>query len=135
MDEFFGSVYTSAKNTKMLFISAVVGAVVNVILCLVLVPLTGLDGAAVAALGSYLLIYCVRDVHTEKFFPFRRYRRAQAICTTLLLISALAMTRLDSAGLYVSSAVLVILIFVNWGTFKSVAQVIVRGRISHITGR
>ena len=26
MDEFFGSVYTSAKNTKMLFISAVVGA-------------------------------------------------------------------------------------------------------------
>ena len=57
MDEFFGSVYTSAKNTKMLFISAVVGAAVNVILCLVLVPFTGLDGAAVAALGSYLLIY------------------------------------------------------------------------------
>lgn len=135
MDEFFGSVYTSAKNTKMLFISAVVGAAVNVILCLVLVPFTGLDGAAVAALGSYLLIYCVRDVHTEKFFPFRRYRKTQTICTALLLISALAMTHQGSVGIYVSSAALTILVFVNWGTFKSVAQVIARGRISRITGR
>ena len=123
MDEFLGSVYTSALKTKMLFISAVVGAAVNVALCCALVPLLGIDGAAIAALASYVFIYIVRDVHTSKFFAFPRFRREQVVCTTLLIVSALSMTHLGIAGVLVSIAALVAIALVNRKAFRFVLEV------------
>ena len=108
----------------MLFISAVTGAVVNVVLCCVLVPLLGIDGAAIAALSSYVLIYIVRDAHTSKFFAFPRFRREQVSCTVLLILSALSMTHLGPVGMGVSAVALVAIVFLNRNAFGLVLQVV-----------
>ena len=124
MDEFLGSIYTSALKTRMLFISAVVGAVVNVVLCCVLVPLLGIDGAAISALASYVFIYIVRDIHTSKFYQFSRFRREQAVCTVLLIVSALAMIHLGIAGALVSLTVLIAIVVINRKAFSLVLNVV-----------
>ena len=124
MDEFLGSVYTSAMKTRMLFFSAVIGAAVNVSLCCVLVPLYGIDGAAISALASYVLIYVVRDVHTAKFFAFPRCRREQVCCSVLLIISALSMAHLGLVGVLVSFSVLLAVAFLNRKAFGLVLNVV-----------
>ena len=122
LDEFFGSVYTSALRTKMLFISAAVGAAINILMCIVLVPTIGLDGAAVAMLISYILIYVVRDIHTERFFPFPRFRREQVVCTVLLLVSAFAIAHLETVGIAISIMAAGAIAFINRHAFELVAH-------------
>lgn len=124
MDEFLGSVYTSALKTRMLFISAVAGAAVNVALCCILVPLLSINGAAIAALASYIFIYFVRDVHTSKFFAFPRFRREQVICTVLLVVSALSMTHFGVVGVFVSLVAFAAIAFVNRSAFGLVAKAV-----------
>lgn len=134
MDEFMGSVYTSAMKTKMLFFSAAIGAVVNIGLCCLLVPFYGIDGAAISALASYVFIYVVRDAHTTKFFAFPRYRREQVCCTILLVISALSMTHLSSVGIFVSAAALFTIAFLNRKAFCLVLSVVGSKLLSQLSG-
>lgn len=128
MDEFFGSVYTSALRTKMLFISAIAGAAANVLLCLALVPIIGLYGAAIASLTSYILIYVVRDAHTEQFFPFPRFRKEQIACTALLLLSAFSITHLEVIGVVLSVMAAILIVAINRHAFGLVLRV-VRSRL------
>lgn len=124
MDEFLGSVYTSALKTRMLFYSAVGGATANVLLCMVLVPPFGIEGAAVAALTSYALIYIVRDFHTSTFFKFERFRREQLICTLFLLLSAFGMSHFGSMGLPISLVSLLVIVFMNRKAFVLIWKVV-----------
>lgn len=63
---FLGSIYTSAKKTKMLFISTFAAAVTNIILNFVFVPVMGAMGAAIATLISYFIVWVVRLIDTRR---------------------------------------------------------------------
>lgn len=60
LSSFWGTIYTAAKKTKMLFYSTLIGAGVNILLDLILTPLIGAYGAAIATLLSYLTIFIIR---------------------------------------------------------------------------
>ncbi|MEG0770871.1 MAG: oligosaccharide flippase family protein, partial [Clostridia bacterium] len=71
---FFGSVYISAKKTKMNFYSSFIGAVVTIILCLVLVPLAakispefGAKMAGVATMMGFAVMWVIRIKDTRKY--------------------------------------------------------------------
>lgn len=63
---FFGTTYVVTKQSKKAFSTTLIGAVVNIALTLVLVPLLGIMGAAVATAASYTLIAVVRYRDTRK---------------------------------------------------------------------
>lgn len=69
LGEFFGSVYTSAQKTSMLFYSSFVGAISNLIMNAIMIPLYGGIGAAIATTISYLIILVIRMVHSRRIMP------------------------------------------------------------------
>ena len=71
LSNFVGSVYMVERRSIAPMVTAVIGALVNVILNLCLIPSMGPMGAAIATLISYLLIFLMRLIHARRFIPFR----------------------------------------------------------------
>ncbi len=68
---FLSSVYMVERRSTATLCTATLGAVGNVAGNLLLIPLWGSMGAAVATLASYLLIFTVRAVHTRSMLRIR----------------------------------------------------------------
>ena len=71
---FLGSVYMVEKNSMRTFLTAMVGAVLNIILNLILIPgPLGIQGAAIATCASYLVVFLIRAADVRRFIPFKLY--------------------------------------------------------------
>lgn len=86
LSEFFGSIYTSAKKTTLLFYSSLSGAIINIILNLILIPICGGIGAAIATVISHLLILIIRILHSQKFVIIRIDYKNNILLLLLLLM-------------------------------------------------
>jgi len=67
---FLGSVYLLKKKSVLTFVTAMTGAVVNIILNFALIPIIGAQGAAIATLASYFAVFVIRAINTKKYLPF-----------------------------------------------------------------
>lgn len=63
---FLGSVYMSAKKNAMSLITTFLGALANVIMNIILIPIYGANGAAFATFASYFFVFLVRAIHSQK---------------------------------------------------------------------
>lgn len=88
---FFGSVYFLEKKSTMSMLTAMAGAIVNVILNFLLIPHHGAMGAAVATLISYLCTYAIRAYDTAHYVKFNQHHIRVAINTIVLVAQACIM--------------------------------------------
>lgn len=86
---FYGSIYTSAKKTKMLFYSTVIGAVGNIVLNFLMIPSMGAMGAAIATMLSYMVVWLIRVVHSRTIFSFEIKIKRDIIVYSILIIESL----------------------------------------------
>lgn len=70
---FMGSVYMVTGKSGVSFLTAMVGALVNLLLNAALIPGFGIQGAAVATFTSYFVSFVVRAVSARRLIPFRLY--------------------------------------------------------------
>ena len=68
---FMGSVYLVRKKSVMSFITATVGAVVNVALNFLLIPVFSAMGAAIATFASYFVVMIIRSIDSRRFVKFK----------------------------------------------------------------
>jgi len=68
---FFGTNYTASKKTKGAFSTSVYGAVVNIGINIILIPLWGIQAAAFSTMAAYLTMWLMRIVDTKKFTEIR----------------------------------------------------------------
>ena len=92
LSAFLGSVYTSSKNTKMLFYSTMAGAVINIVLNVVFLKTMGVVGAAVATLISYFIVWLVRIIDTRRILAIERNRFLEMSSYALVLAQILIWT-------------------------------------------
>ncbi len=64
---FFGTLYTSAMKSGHVFITTAVSAALNIGLNFLLIPIVGVQGAGVATLVSYLVMFLIRAIHCRSF--------------------------------------------------------------------
>ncbi len=83
---FMGSVYFVEKKSLLSMLTALMGAVINVILNFVMIPDHGAMGAAVATLISYFAVYALRAYDTGRYLKFKLH--TPLLIINLLLISA-----------------------------------------------
>ena len=81
---FLGSVYFTSKKTMGSMLTALVGAVLNIMLNLLLIPHYGAMGASVATLVSYFAVCVLRMVTTRRLIPFKQ-EWVRGLVNTLLL--------------------------------------------------
>lgn len=68
---FTGSVYTVEKKSILSFLTISAGAVLNIVLNLLLIPLWGVNGAAFSTFVSYLLVFILRFLTSRRFIRIR----------------------------------------------------------------
>ncbi len=81
---FLGSVYFIKKKSALSMLTAMAGAITNIILNFALIPQFGAMGAAVATFACYLLVYIIRAINTKKYVRFNLHT-VRVIVNTLLL--------------------------------------------------
>lgn len=114
MSSFLGSVYTSAKKTRMLLISTLVAAVINIVFNFLLIPLIGGYGAAIATLISYFVIWIVRLVYSKKILRINWNKKSDILSYVLLLIQAFVLiVGVSDVSEFCSWGIFAFLILVN----------------------
>ena len=116
-DTFLGSVYFTVKRTSMSLYTALIGAVVNIGLNLLLIPEWGFGwgamGASIATFASYFIVYLIRALTMKRFLPFNMYH-GKLIANTVMIgaISAL-MTYYGYSGNIVGLIASIVILLVS----------------------
>lgn len=123
---FFGSVYFLEKKSMMSMLTAMSGAIVNVVLNLVMIPSHGAMGAAVATLISYLATYVIRAVDTRHYLDFPMHHGRVAVNSAVLLLQCIIMIESVRYWKYLQVAILLFMLIFNgrgivqtlWGLWR-----------------
>lgn len=81
---FFGSIYTAAMETKVIFMTSVLSAVINIIANFCLIPLWGVAGAAIATVLCYVVVFVIRLFHSKTILSF--YVNYRGLFTSLIIL-------------------------------------------------
>lgn len=84
ISSFLGTIYTSSMKTAALFTTTIVGAIVNVVSNLSLIPLLGITGAGIGACISFLIVALLRIRDSKRFIQLKIQWRI--VLTSLLCI-------------------------------------------------
>lgn len=83
---FLGTNYVAMRETKGIFKTTVYGAISNVVLNAVLIPLFGMNGASVATCISYVITFWVRNRDTRKFVKIDYKVKYNSVCISLIIL-------------------------------------------------
>lgn len=88
---FLGSVYFLKKKSMLSMLTAMAGAMINVVLNFVMIPDHGAMGAAVATLFSYVAVYVLRSYDTAKFLRFPLHHGRLLLNSAVLTVQTAVM--------------------------------------------
>ncbi len=81
---FMGSIYLVEKKSVLSFITSMIGAVINLVLNLLLIPTSlGPNGAAIATFASYFIVFVIRAINGQKYIRFNMHPLKLAVNTLI----------------------------------------------------
>ncbi len=108
--DFFGTIYTTSFKTKYLFYSTVLGAATNIVLNLILIPFWSGQGAAVATLLSYIVVWLFRVFHSRKILALKYNIKRDLFCYIVVFIQ-LIISELEMNSEIIISFACMLLVF------------------------
>lgn len=122
-DSFLSTIYEAAQKTTHSLISSVVGAAANIVLNLILIPLIGVSGAAIATLSSYLVVFIYRIIDTRKYLYMTLYWAKININLALLCVMGWSVMFMENAIArnIINCVVFLVIAFLN---FRSCVQAV-----------
>lgn len=110
---FLGSIYFLEKKSIYSMLTALSGAVVNIILNFVMIPAHGAMGAAVATMISYMTVYVIRLIDTSRYLRFETYNKKLLINVGFLLCEALVLCCRIKYSNYIAIAFFLAVVLLN----------------------
>lgn len=105
-----GSILSAKKDSKAMALSAVYGAIANIILNIIFVKLAGIQGATVATLVSSIVIYAYRKRAVRDELKVEKYWK---ILISWMLLIVQALIEIYSTMWYFEFAIIAIIIIIN----------------------
>ena len=102
------SVYSASKKTIMLFTSTSVGAVLNILLNIALIPIFGTVAAAYTTLFGFFVTWIIRAVNVRKLIKLDLNYKKFGLSFALLILEAIVMS-LQYKYMYPVSAVILLM--------------------------
>lgn len=133
MAGFLGTIYTASKKTKMVFISTIFSAVSNIILNLILIPLMGGIGAAVATFVSYFLVWIIRLLDSRKILKLSIDLRRDIIGYVLIIFQVVLIMLNNTIGFILSLLILLLLIVLNINSIVKLSLTLINAIRSKIS--
>lgn len=87
---FLGSIYAATKKTKHSLVTSMIGALLNIGLNIILIPLIGINGASIATLISYMVVFLIRIIDIRRFLDIKAEYGKMLLNTFLLALMALS---------------------------------------------
>ena len=112
---FLASVYMAEKKSLMSLLTASSGAITNVVLGFLLVPKLGANGAAIATVCAFLMVFITRGTNTRRYIKIS-YKLPLMIFETVILVtqSILMLYLKEGILLYaIEAALFAVMILVN----------------------
>lgn len=113
MSGFLGTIYTTSKKTKMVFVSTVIAALSNIVLNIIFIPLFGGLGAAWATCISYVIVWMIRVVDSQKIMKLSVNWGKEIICNAILLIQVCVACTDSSKEFWVSLILMLVVLFIK----------------------
>lgn len=113
-DQFLGSIYSATKHPRNSFWTAFAACALNIPMNYFLIPVWGINGAAIATLLSYLICFWARIIDARYYVPFKFNAPKNILNMVLLLImSAVMMTevKLHLLWAFIIAAVIIVMNF------------------------
>jgi len=125
---FSGSVYVASKKSVRSMVTALSGAVLNIALNFLLIPLWGLYGAAASIFISYLVIFIIRAVDTRKMVLMDLKLPKMAFNSIILgAMGVIVMTvRNDTAYYVILAGLFSVLLSINFKSAIAAVQMIIK---------
>lgn len=89
MSSFVGSVFSAVKDNRIYAISTVVAAVINTILNVIMIPVWGIQGAAVATAVSFFVIFLIRMYCVKKYIKWKLNTWNDILAYIILIIQVI----------------------------------------------
>jgi O-antigen/teichoic acid export membrane protein len=119
---FFGTNYTASKKTKGAFSTTIFGAVVNIGINIILIPLWGIQAAAFSTMAAYLAVWLMRIIDTKKFVGIRIDWKSISLSIVVIALQFVGLYFVENRYLFfVGETVLVVaLLFIQRKYIKQV---------------
>lgn len=91
MATFLSTFYTVNKDSKGFLFSGTMGAIINIFLNWLLIPLLGVHGAALATCISYVIVFLYRVKDTRKYMIIHVFKPIYLVGYLILIAAALTM--------------------------------------------
>lgn len=101
LSDFLGTQYIAAKQTGGILKTTIAGAVLNVLLNLLLVPLLGVNGVGLASIISFATVWLIRDFDLKKYFSFTMGKQKFTIGVVVLFVQYALFMFLNGPILYI----------------------------------
>lgn len=125
VSSFLGTVYTAAKQTKMLFYSTMVAAISNIIMDLIMTPIMGPMGAAIATMISYFIICVIRVIHSKKLMKLAIDWKKLAPTLILVIVQILIISIDSWIAFVLCGTIMLVVILLNRELFLNFIKVAV----------
>lgn len=83
---FLSTSYTVNKDSKGFLVSGATGAVINIILNAIFIPIIEVYGAALATCVSYISVFIYRAIDTRKYLKLRLIKMDYIVCVGIMVI-------------------------------------------------
>ena len=83
---FLGTNYVAMKKTKGAFVTTVIGAIINIVLNILLTPIWGIKGTALATAIAFLVTWLARMIDTKKFVRIKYSSLTLIISLVILML-------------------------------------------------
>lgn len=110
---FMSTSYTVHKDSKGYLISGSFGALINIILNFVLIPIIGVYGAAIATCLSYIFVFIFRVFHTRKYIHYHVLTKELIIGTAALIVIGILMY-VESTIAFIIQVIIMLLVIIEF---------------------
>ncbi|MEN1967762.1 oligosaccharide flippase family protein [Lentibacillus sp. N15] len=119
--QFWGAGFHGARKTNVIFISSLVGAVVNVVINLLLIQYIGLYAVAISSFIAFLVMWLIRVYFAGAYFHIKINARDLLILLPIIAIAITVPFIVNWIGIGISIFLGVLLFFVyNWRLIRLV---------------
>lgn len=129
---FLSTSYTVNKDSRGFLFSGMIGAVLNIILNFILIPLMGTTGAALATCFSYFAVFVYRSIDTRKYIRIRLITAKNCISVLVLVMMSIALYWENRIGCVILLAGFCAMIVIHFNTgidfSKELLRIVHRGK-------
>lgn len=111
---FLGSIYMVEKKSMLTLMTTAAGAVINIVLNFMLIPLWGVNGATFASFISYFVVFCLRALNTRRFIKLHWNVPKVAFNLLILLTQTLVILNLETGWVWIEALLCLLMIAVNF---------------------